>query len=157
MGLLPFVLAFAVCLPQSAPVVATEAPSCDLVVGNHYWGKIRTRAAPATRIMRPRAAARARRPGVPRSAMTQRETYALVRNEGTRKVKAVTWDYVFYEDEARERELRRYRFRSKEKIAPGEMKFLTVAVEESAPSAYAEVVVEAVEYEDGSVWRRPSG
>jgi hypothetical protein len=81
-----------------------------------------------------------------------RETYALVRNTGAKTVKFVTWEYVFYADAKHERELRRFRFRTKQKLAPGEMKFLTTGVDEEAPSSFGSVFIQAIEFEDGTIY-----
>lgn len=160
MSILPFALLLSFVLPQAAtgPQVAN-----DLVVSSHYYGRVAreiltlgrnsvTRE-PFDRPVRMRGGPAAERP----LRIIQRETHALVRNTGTRTVKSVTWSYVFYEDAARTKELGRAQFATKEKIGPGEMKFLTEQVAKAAPTAYGDVVIDRVEYADGAVWTRTEG
>ena len=73
---------------------------------------------------------------------------------GTRTIKNVTWDYIFYSDEAHAKELRRFQFETKETLKPGEMKFLTQNVDEPALSPFDDVVVQKIQYDDGSTWER---
>ncbi len=151
MLLLSFVLALSPAQPPAA------AASTDLAVSSFYWGKVETQeidlSSPFPRspsVVRRRT--RGYNPDVER--IVQRETYVLVRNTGAKKIKAVTWDYVFYEDAKHEHELKRFQFRSKETIGPGEMKFLSVNVDEEAPSSYGDVEIAKLEFDDGSVWQR---
>ena len=165
MSLLPVILALSIAAPQAA------AQSPALVVSSFYWGSTekKTYVHPVLgtmseeRWMRIRRDPNARRHpryreimSMKPSVLIQRESYALVRNGSEKTVKAVTWDFVFYEDVKRERETRRFQFRTKETLKPGEMKFLTTSVDESAPTSYSAVVIERVEYEDGTTWQRAS-
>jgi hypothetical protein len=158
MSILSLILAFTLA-PQAVAVRPTmAADGAGLVVSSFYWGQIR-KASNTSSLFAAQRAARARRPrrGMepPPPEPFLRETYALVRNTGSKTVKFVTWQYVFYADAKHERELRRFRFRTKQKLEPGEMKFLTTTVGEKALSSFGEVIIEAVEFEDGSVY--PSG
>jgi hypothetical protein len=146
--------------PQSmAATVATPREPRDLVVSSFYWGRVETTdvdmSAPFPKSASEEGRRRNRRGFNPDVVhLVRRETYALVRNAGTHKIKAITWDFVFYEDAKHERELKRFQFRTKETIGPGEMKFLAEQVNEAAPSAYADVVVERLDYDDGTAWQR---
>lgn len=83
------------------------------------------------------------------------ETYLLVKNSGSKIIKAIGWDYVFFTDSTGEHELKRHTFRSKKKIAPGEAKFLSEYVDKRAASRYQKVFINRVEFADGSIWQRP--
>jgi hypothetical protein len=150
MGVLSFILALSLA-PQAVAVSPVGVPDqSGLEVSSHYWGHIRKREDPnmplsAQRLARARRNRRSMEPPLPEPVF--RESYVLVRNTGTRTVKSVTWIYVFFEDAKHERELRRFTFRTKQKLAPGEMKFLTEGVGEKAPSSFGEVRIESVEYE----------
>src|SRR2546423_12914249 len=84
----------------------------------------------------------------------QRESYVLVKNSGSRVIRAIFWDYVFFTDEAMAHELKRHKFRTKKRIAPGETKFLSEFVNGHADSQYQRVFINRVEFSDGSVWSR---
>jgi len=84
-----------------------------------------------------------------------RESYVLIKNAGNRIIRAIYWDYVFFTDSALEHELKRHKFHTKKKIAPGETKFLTEFVYRHADSAYQRIFINRVEFTDGSVWLRP--
>ena len=91
-----------------------------------------------------------------------------IRNDGTKTIKAIDWDYVFYDLGSRA-ELGRRQFTSLEKIGPGktkELKFFikgpptrTISVDalnkNERMNLGEEIVVVRVEYDDGSVWQRP--
>ncbi len=85
----------------------------------------------------------------------RRESYVLVKNSGPNTVKAINWDYVFFSDSAMEHELKRHKFHSKKKVAPGEAKFLSEYVFSRALSQYQKVFINRVEFVDGSIWQRP--
>ena len=160
MRLLPFIIAVSTILPQATAVRAnTSEEPRELVVSSFYWGRIDKTiidpSAPMPGQPRSRVPRARRRFGPPPTILLQRETYVLVRNAGDRTVKSVAWAYVFYTDEKRENELRRYQFQTKEKLQPGEMKFLTERVAEDAPTSYGTVIIERIEFEDGAVWQRP--
>ena len=91
-----------------------------------------------------------------------------IRNDGTKTIKAIDWDYVFY-DVGSQTEVGRRQFTSLEKIAPGktkELKFFikgpptrTISVQALNKNERVNlgeaIVVVRVEYEDGSVWQHP--
>jgi hypothetical protein len=92
-----------------------------------------------------------------------------LRNTGTRTIREVDWDYVFY-DAATGQELSRRQFTGVEKIGPGkhkELSFLVGTPPTQSISIHSlgrkerqglreEVVVVRVLYEDGTVWRLPA-
>lgn len=91
-----------------------------------------------------------------------------LRNAGPKIVKAVHWDYVFFDVET-EHELGRRQFSSEQIIGPGktaEFKFLIPTPPTQTISVTAlntkertglreKIVIVAVEYSDGSVWKLP--
>jgi len=91
---------------------------------------------------------------ITRQTVTRNETYALVKNVGTRTTKAVEWEYIFFSDTDEQKELKRYKFRNKIKIAPGETKFLSKDVKDGAVSKRQKVQIIRIEYTDNSVWER---
>jgi hypothetical protein len=162
MFLLYFIFALISVAPQAVAAnnAAPSAPK-DLVVSDFYWGRVTSRTfvdQPMSTSTDPWERPRIRRRfgAAPPTVILQRETYALVRNVGTRTIKFVTWDYVFYSNAKHERETQRFTFRSKDTIAPGEMKFLSESVRESAPTTYGDVVIEKIEFDDGTSWNRAS-
>ena len=155
MSILSLILAFTLA-PQAAAAArpATPTESAGLVVSSFYWGQIRKASQTGTLFssqrMPPQRRMRRTIEPPPPEPFT-RETYALVRNTSGKTVKFVTWEYVFYSDAKHERELRRFRFRTKQKLEPGETKFLTTGVDEKAPSSFGAVIIESVEFEDGTI------
>jgi hypothetical protein len=91
---------------------------------------------------------------ITRQTVTRNETYALVKNVGTRTTKAVEWEYIFFSDADEQKELKRYKFRNKIKIAPGETKFLSQNAKDRAVSKRQKVQIIRIEYTDNSVWQR---
>lgn len=91
-----------------------------------------------------------------------------LKNTGTKTVKAVHWDYVFFDVES-QNELGRRQFTSEEKIDSGktaEFRFLIPAPPTQTISVTAlnskertglgeKIIVVGVEYSDGSVWKLP--
>jgi hypothetical protein len=162
MLLLAIILSLLPAGPQSVATATAPDEPRDLVVSSYYWGRIDAQdidmSAPFPRSASEEARIRRRRRYNPDEVhIIHRETYALVRNTGSRKIKVVTWDYVFYETAKYEHEIKRFEFRSKETIGPGEMKFLSESVSEGPPSSYGVVVVERIDYDDGTSWQRPGG
>ena len=151
------ILSFLFALSMLASQPSADGPR-DLVVNDFYWGRVTSRTiiddnGPFT--TDPYDLPRTRRRTIsPPTVLLQRETYALVKNVGTKTVKAVTWDYVFYSDANRSHELRRAEFHSKETLAPGEMKFLSQQVRDSAPTPYGAVEIQHVDFADGTSWDR---
>ena len=143
----------------AAMLATAQAPAApgDLVVTGYYWGRVDNPAMEEDREPVPvsqwgRPATDKHGNAIPPLLMLRREGYMLVRNTGKRKVKAVTWSYVFYEDAKREKELRRFQFKTKASVGPGEMKFVVETVDSAAPSPYGAVTIDRVEYEDGTAW-----
>ncbi len=91
-----------------------------------------------------------------------------VQNNSEKVIKAIDWDYVFFDSETKS-ELGRRQFASEEKIAPGktrELKFFiaspptqTISVNELNANERKDlgevVVIIRVEYADGSNWQLP--
>lgn len=90
-----------------------------------------------------------------------------VKNTGPKTIKAIDWDYVFFDSDS-ESEVGRQQFTSDERIPPGKSKELTVFTNRPPSrtiSVYAldknerkglagQVVLMRLEYADGSVWQR---
>ena len=93
---------------------------------------------------------------------------ASLRNSGTKPVREVDWDYVFY-DAATGEETGRHKFTSEGRLDPGkkrEFGFLIAAPPAKTISVYAldlkesravnsQVIIVRVLYEDGTFWLRP--
>lgn len=91
-----------------------------------------------------------------------------LRNDGTKTIKSVDWDYVFI-DQAAQQLVARHQFTSDETIKPGKTKEVyvlylippvrTVSAERLAskePLPYTEhVVIARIKYSDGSTWLYP--
>lgn len=91
-----------------------------------------------------------------------------LRNDGSKKIKSIDWDYVFIDQLAREL-VARHQFTSDETIKPGRTKEIyvlylippvrTVSAERLAnkePLPYTEhVVIARITYSDGSIWKHP--
>lgn len=154
-------------IPQ-AIAIAQTAP--DVELGNFEWGVTRRTVfnqgvgsrdetglpedrSRADSLPKSEVNPRARRGRDPlHQVVVRHETYALVKNAGTRTTKTIEWDYVFFADSERQKEVKRYKFRSKIKVTPGESKFLTKDVDDSAASAFQKVIIRKIEYADGSTW-----
>lgn len=92
-----------------------------------------------------------------------------VRNTGEKEIRSLTWDYVFYEH-GMEREVGRRRFVSKLSISRGKTRNLvmrsassptgtidaTKAGKKSRDHYSEQVVIQRIEYADGSVWQAVS-
>jgi hypothetical protein len=85
---------------------------------------------------------------------------ATVKNEGAKTIKAISWDYVFTDAEAR-KELKRYKLQSKQQILPGEMQTLIRDIgldpkdnARHVTTGKQSVEITKIEYTDGSVWRQ---
>lgn len=93
---------------------------------------------------------------------------ASIHNNGTKPIKSIDWDYVFF-DNPTGTELGRREFTSIETIAPGktkEMRFLIPTPPTQAINVNSlkknereglgeSVVIMRIEYSDGSIWKRP--
>ncbi len=114
------------------------------------------------------------RPPVPKPDTTPRVSiefiYELkVKNTGKKGIRTLTWDYVFFEP-GTEREVGRRRFSSKVGIRPGKTRHLvmysrfppTGTIDASKDGKltrdlYSEqIVIQSIEYADGSVWQAAS-
>lgn len=92
-----------------------------------------------------------------------------IKNTGEKDIRKIAWDYVF-SDPATERELGRRRFVSEIKIGPGKTKNMIMRTSNSptgtvdvartgkkSQSLYSEsVIVQSIDYADGSVWKADS-
>jgi hypothetical protein len=85
---------------------------------------------------------------------------ATLKNTGARAIKNVSWEYIFT-DAKEQKELKRYRFQSKQQILPGETQLLSRDVEldpkdntRHITTGKQSVEITRIEYTDGSVWRK---
>jgi len=171
MKILLFIFIATIVSTFQASVRPQEAP--DLVVQNYEWGALRrtsfTQPVDHTADRSGRPEDRLPEEAIPRSEMdprsgrrgettqqeiTRQETYALVKNVGVKTTKAVDWEYIFFSDADEQKELKRYQFHTKIKIAPGDIKFLSKDVNQKAASKRQKVNITRIEYTDGSVWQR---
>ena len=74
-----------------------------------------------------------------------------VKNTGEKAVKAFNWDYVLT-DPATKKEIKRYNFRGKKQLKPGESITLKEIVKPTGAERKAQIT--RVEYADGSAWQR---
>ena len=93
---------------------------------------------------------------------------ATVKNSGNKVIKAIDWDYIFF-DRANGTELGRQQFTSEEKIAPGKAKELVVTIRKpptqtisltalnknEGGSLDGRVIIVRIDYADGTSWQRP--
>ena len=102
-----------------------------------------------------------------RSPSKELETYvyrAKIKNAGLKTIRVVDWEYVFVDPDTQQ-ELGRHRFLNKVKIQPGknsepvgrspspQTSILNVNSADKQPSE--QVLINRVEYDDGSVWQNP--
>jgi hypothetical protein len=94
---------------------------------------------------------------------------AKVRNTGAKTVQAIVWTYVFFNLDT-QKEVGRHQHTSKEKIRPGKSQNLTgrsasppvqiidarKAGSSSSDRIEERIVIQRIEYTDGSVWQQPS-
>ena len=85
---------------------------------------------------------------------------ATLKNTGTKAIKSVSWDYVFT-DEKERKELKRYRFQSRQQILPGETQTVSASLgfdpkkkTRHITAGKQSVEVTKIEYADGSAWRK---
>jgi hypothetical protein len=77
-------------------------------------------------------------------------------NKGTRAIKAITWEHVYYSDTGMAKVLAAFWFYSKVKIRPGDTKLVRARASVSnLRSRYQKVRLLGIEYADGSVWQSP--
>lgn len=80
-----------------------------------------------------------------------------IRNEGAKTIKAIRYDFIFFNTRNGE-EYFRYQFRHRVTIGAGETKTLTNHVVDrrtTGVNSEIRVVLNRIEYTDGSIWRRP--
>ena len=91
-----------------------------------------------------------------------------VKNSGSKAIKSIDWDYVFFE-RGTENEIGRQQFTSEEKIGPGHTKELVVTIRRPPTQTISltalnkdergtldgRVVIVRVDYADGTTWQRP--
>ncbi|HEV7903201.1 MAG TPA: hypothetical protein VGO96_05115 [Pyrinomonadaceae bacterium] len=91
-----------------------------------------------------------------------------VKNAGTRAIKSLDWDHVFFDTDTKV-ETGRHQFTSDEKIAPGKQKEFTVFAslppaqtisvydlnKQERASVGEMIVIMRILYADGTVWQRP--
>lgn len=107
------------------------------------------------------------RPGPP---VTEYVYQAKFQNTGTREIKKLVWEYVFF-DPTTQAEIGRRRYESQVSIRPGKSK--TVVIRNRVPPTRTinaaqvgkkklqeqytqQVVIQSIEYKDGSQWQRPA-
>jgi hypothetical protein len=101
-------------------------------------------------------------PAPPRPARRELSGYESslqLKNIGPKVITAVEWAHVFFSDKAKQQELKRFNFRRKAKIEPGEQKIIAQVLPSDryfqlTPSPRQSVVINRVEYADGTVWQR---
>ena len=83
-----------------------------------------------------------------------------LKNTGSKPIKAVSWDYVFT-DEKERKELKRYKFQSKQQILPGATQTLSISIgldpkdkTRHIATGKQSVEITKLEYADGSVWKQ---
>jgi len=74
----------------------------------------------------------------------------VVKNTGEKTIKAIKWNYLI-PDAKDETKIRRFEFRNKQKLAPGESATFTGEVKPSAGDKKVEII--RIDYEDGSSWQ----
>jgi|ERR1044072_60002 hypothetical protein len=80
----------------------------------------------------------------------------VIRNHGTRTIKAVTWAVVFVELKS-QKEVEHRTFHLKKDIAPGAERTLLPFIKEAVGpgTITVQAVIDRVDYDDGSVWQKP--
>jgi len=80
----------------------------------------------------------------------------IIKNNGTKRVKAITWGAAFIDLDTQKEVIRR-KFRHKKSFAPGAVRTLTryVLPYYKAGTITVRAVIDRVEYDDGSVWQHP--
>lgn len=93
-----------------------------------------------------------------------------VKNSGEKEIRAFVWDYVFFEP-GTEKEVGRRQFSSEVRLLPGKTKNLVIR--SASPPAGAvnaanagkklrdqyseQIIIQSIEYADGSIWKAPDG
>jgi hypothetical protein len=89
------------------------------------------------------------------SAQWLSKAEATAYNSGSKTIKAIVWEYVFFADAAMNQELSRYQIITKKKLRPGETRVLKGVVWSPSRSTYQQASLRRIEYADGSVWQAP--
>jgi len=104
------------------------------------------------------------------SSYLVRYTYELkIKNNGEKKIRAILWEYVFFEPNT-EIIVGQRQFINKVSISPGKTKNIVVysaspptetinetkAGEKSREQYSEQIIIQSIEYEDGSVWKATS-
>lgn len=80
---------------------------------------------------------------------------ATAHNSGSKIIKAIVWDYVFFADAGMSQELSRYQINTSKKLRPGETRVLKGVVWSPSRSLYQQAHLRRIEYADGTVWQAP--
>jgi hypothetical protein len=75
----------------------------------------------------------------------------VLTNSGAKTIKSFGWDYVLTDPEAKQ-ETGRFGFRTRKKIEPGQS--LTVTQQVKPSTGDRRVVINRIEYSDGTTWER---
>lgn len=78
---------------------------------------------------------------------------ALFRNTGSKTVKSVKWEFVFFKDEQQTKVQKRHTFHGKQEIRPGEAVRLKNWSYKPPATEYGAARVVRVDYTDGTSWR----
>jgi hypothetical protein len=87
------------------------------------------------------------------------ESSLQLENVGAKTITSVEWEHLFFSDDEKRNEVKRFSFSQKTNIAPGEQKFIGQHVRPKRrlklPTATRQsVIINRIIYADGSVWRR---
>jgi hypothetical protein len=80
-------------------------------------------------------------------------------NVGVKTITLVEWEHLFFSDDEKRNEVRRFSFSKKTKLIPGNQKFVGQRVRLKRPLALPtatrqSVIINRITYSDGSVWQR---
>ena len=94
-----------------------------------------------------------------RSSFDGYESSLQLENVGAKTITSVEWEHLFFSDDAKRHEVRRFSFSTKTKIGPGEQTFVGARVRPKKslklPTAKRQsVIINRIIYADGSDWRR---
>lgn len=85
------------------------------------------------------------------------ETSAVFRNTGTKVIKSVAWECLFFGDAQQTDVMLKYKFRDRKRIAPGEEARLKHGALNGAATSYKSIRITRVVYEDGTIWQAAKG
>jgi hypothetical protein len=94
-----------------------------------------------------------------RSSFDGYESSLQLENVSAKTIVAVEWEHLFFSDDAKRNEVRRFSFGTKTKIGPGEQTFVGAHIRPKKPlklpsAKRQSVIINRITYADGSVWRR---